>query len=163
MTDNINYIYEMLIKIYPTTTIAKYQNYTANHQKQSGNPISKSKSKSKMIIELFVLTRLQLTLNYLQIYEHSIFVIKWTIMWYIMIAILSQICEYNMELLLIIMDHDNINNSFKFQSHLSIRYQGILMILKDLPMNFRAIYNIQLNVKQFTPGNIIHATYGKLS
>ena len=84
-------------------------------------------------------------------------------MWYIMIAILSQICEYNMELLLIIMDHDNINNSFKFQSHLSIRYQGILMILKDLPMNFRAIYNIQLNVKQFTPGNIIHATYGKLS
>ena len=64
-----------------------------------------------------------------------------------MIIILSQICEHDMELLLIMMDYDNINKSFKFKSHLGIKCQGFLIILTDLPLNFMAIYDIQLHIK----------------
>ena len=40
----------------------------------------------------------------------------------------SQMYEYDMELLLIMMDHNKINNSFEFKSHLDIKYHEFLMI-----------------------------------
>ena len=60
-------------------------------------------------------------------------------------------CEYDMELLLIMMDHDNIHNSFELKSHLGIKYQGFLIILPNLPMTFIAIYDIQLHITQLAP------------
>ena len=75
MTDNINYIYEMIIKTYPTTTTAKGKITIMIIKNKSTNPTSKSKSKSKMIIELFCI-KLQLTLDYLEICGYSIFVIN---------------------------------------------------------------------------------------
>ena len=83
-------------------------------------------------------------------------------MWYIMI-ILSRMCEYDMELLLLMMDHDNINNPFEFKSNWHIKYPGFLMILTNLLLPFIAIYEIQLNLTQFATGNIIHGTYDELS
>ena len=50
-----------------------------------------------------------------------------------------------MELLLIMMDHNKINNSFKFKSNLGIKYQDFLMILQNLTTIFITIYNIQLH------------------
>ena len=107
-----------------------------------------------MIIDSF-LTRLQLTFDYLEFYESSNFDIKWTIMSYIMIIILSRICDY----VLFTMDHNNIIHSSQFKSHLDIKYQGFIMIFTVLPMNFIAIDDIQLIIRRFLPGNIIHGTY----
>ena len=59
-------------------------------------------------------------------------------------------CEYDMELLLVMIDNNNIHNSFKFKSNSGIKYQEFLMILQNVPMTFIAIYNIQSHITQLT-------------
>ena len=53
-----------------------------------------------------------------------------------------------MELLLIMMDHNKIHNSFAFKSRLIIKYQEFLMILPKLPMTLIAIYDTQSHITQ---------------
>ena len=54
--------------------------------------------------------------------------------------------KYDMELLLIMMDHNKIHNSFAFKSRLVIKYQEFLMILPKLPMTFIEIYDTQSHI-----------------
>ena len=62
-----------------------------------------------------------------------------------------QMCEYDMESLLILMNYNKINNSFKFNSHLGIQYQRIFfMIWPNSQTTFRAIYDTRLHLTQLT-------------
>ena len=73
-----------------------------------------------------------------------------------MFILSPQMYEYDMELLLIMMDHNKINNSFKFKSNSGIKCHEFLMILQKCTNN--TYCNLQYSIAYYTinTGNLIH-------